>query len=154
MTIQELKEKIDTKTLNYVLLSIITAGIYPILWLVKNMESIEDIFKTEKSDKNYILWLAICIGLGGSLASTDIFVIEMIAGLLSLASWVLYIIWALKIKKALLEYTLTECKINYNMNAIYTVLFTTYYINYCINELNETMEKEKFLNTNSNTPDN
>jgi len=154
MTIQELKEKIDTKTLNFVLLTMVTAGIYPILWLAKNQEIIEDLFKSEKSDKNYILWLAICVGLGGSLGATEIPALAIVAGLLSLASWVLYIMWALKIKKAILDYTLNECKINYNMNTFYTVLFTTYYINYCIIELNETMEKEKVLNSNSNTSDN
>lgn len=153
MTIQELKEKIDTKTLNFVLLTMVTVGIYPILWLAKNQEMIENLFKSEQSNKNYILWLAICVGLSGSLGATEMPALAIASGLLSLASWVLYIMWSLKIKKAILDYTLNECKINYNMNAFYTVLFTTYYINYCITELNETMEKEKILNSNSNTTD-
>lgn len=155
MTIQELKEKIDTKTLNFVLLTMVTAGIYPILWLAKNQEIIENLFKSEKSNKNYILWIAICVGLGGNFQSGTVdMILIAIGGLLGLASWVLYFMWALKVKKAILDYTLNECKINYNMNIFYTVLFSIYYINYCITELNETMEKEKVLNSNSNTSDN
>ncbi|MDT8338897.1 MAG: DUF4234 domain-containing protein, partial [Sulfurimonas sp.] len=154
MTVLELKEKINTKTLNFVLLTMATAGIYPILWLAKNQEIIENLFKSEKSDKKFILYLAICVGLGGSLGSTEIPVLTIIAGLLSLVSWILYLMWAFKIKKSTLDYALNECRINYSMNSFYTAFFTVYYINYCITELTEIMEREKFLKNNAKTSEN
>jgi hypothetical protein len=147
MTIQELKVQINTKTLNFLLLSTITAGIYSIIWLVKNQEIIENLFKSEKSNKNFILYIAVCTGFGGILSQTEVPVLLSLSMFLSLVSWVLYLAWSLKIKKAILDYTLNECRINYNMNTFYTVLFSIYYINYCIRELDERIEKEKVLNS-------
>lgn len=149
MTLKELKEKVDTKTLNFVLFTIITAGIYPIIWLTKYMETIEEVVKAERSNTNYPLFLAITVGLGSNLASGEIPLLAILALVLSLLTWVLYIIWAFKIKKALLSYTLNECKINYSMNPFYTAIFSVYYINYCINELSEVLEREEIIKNSS-----
>ena len=60
-----LKEKVNTKTLNFVLLSIATAGIYPILWLYKNYNHIDEITNKTSANDIYIIWIAVCAGLGG-----------------------------------------------------------------------------------------
>ena len=143
--ITDLKDKIDTKTVNLVLLTIATGGIYPILWMYKNSPIIESITKKAISDDVFIIWLAVCVGLGGALVGTGDEALDVIAGLLTIGSWVLYIVWAFKAKAALQEYALNEHKIDLRMNAFYTFIFTVYYINYCINDLPEAKRKQEIL---------
>ena len=64
---------------------------------------------------------------------------------LTIASWVLYIVWSFKAKAALQEYALNEHKIDLRMNAFYTFIFTIYYINYCVNDLPEAKRKQEIL---------
>ena len=148
-TITELKDKTNTKTMNLVLLTIATAGIYPILWLYKNYKPIDNITKIKTADDTFIIWLAVCVGLGGAFAGTGEEIMDVLAGILSIASWVLYIIWAFRAKKALQEYALNEHKIDLRMNGFYTFLFTVYYINYCINDLPEAQRKQQILSGQS-----
>jgi len=147
--ITELKDKINTKTVNLVLLTIATAGIYPILWLYTNYPVIDAITKKRTADNTFIIWIAVCAGLGGALAGTGEDVLDVISLLLTLASSVLYIVWAFKAKSALQEYALTEHKIDLRMNGFYTFLFNVYYINYCINDLPEAQRKQQILTGNT-----
>ena len=144
-TINELKDKINTKTWNLVLLSIATAGIYLILWLYKNSKIISDTTKVRLVDDVYIIWIAVCAGLSGAFANLGNVALDFTSAVLSLASAVLYIVWAFKAKKALTEYALSEHKIDLRMNAFYTFLFNVYYINYCINDLPEEQRKQQIL---------
>ncbi|TWC60657.1 uncharacterized protein DUF4234 [Pseudomonas sp. SJZ080] len=142
-TINELKDKINTKTWNLVLLSFATAGIYLILWLYKNNKIISD--TTKVVDDVYIIWIAVCAGLSGALANLGNVALDFTSIVLSLAGGVLYIVWAFKAKKALTEYALNEHKIDLRMNAFYTFVFSLYYINYCINDLPEEQRKQQIL---------
>lgn len=144
-TITELKDAINTKTLNFVLLTIATAGIYSIVWLFINTPKIEKTSGKKVADNTFLIWLAVCVGLGGSFANQGDEILDVIAGLLTIASWVLYIIWAFKAKAVLQEYVLNEHKIDFKMNGFYTFLFTVYYINYCINDLPEAKRKQQIL---------
>ncbi|WP_372881388.1 hypothetical protein [Psychromonas sp.] len=144
-TITELKDTIDTKTINLVLLTIATGGIYPILWMYKNHSVLESITKSKISDSTFIIWLAVCVGLGSVLAGTGEEALDIIAGLLTLGSWALYVVWAFKAKTALQSYALNEHKIDLRMNGFYTFFLTIYYINYCINELPEAKRKQDIL---------
>lgn len=144
-TITELKDSINTKTVNLVLLTIATGGIYPILWMYKNCSVLESITKKKISDNVFIIWLAVCVGLGGAFTGTGEEALDIIAGLLTIASWVLYIVWSFKAKAALQEYALNEHKIDLRMNAFYTFIFTIYYINYCVNDLPEAKRKQEIL---------
>ncbi|ELM6650685.1 DUF4234 domain-containing protein [Vibrio vulnificus] len=150
-TITELKDVVDTKTLNLVLLTVATGGIYPILWMYKNCSILESVTKKKITDSVFIIWVAVCVGLGSSLAGTGDEVLEIIAGLFSIGSWVLYIVWAFRAKAALQEYALNEHKIDLRMNAFYTFLFTVYYINYCINDLPEAKRKQDVLSGHVST---
>ncbi len=145
-TITELKDKIDTKTINLLLLTIATAGIYPILWLYENYKIIDTTTKIRTADNTYIIWIAVCAGLGSAFASNGEEFMDVISGILSIASWVLYIVWAFRAKKALQEYALNEHKIDLRMNRFYTFLLNVYYINYCINDLPEYQRKQQILN--------
>jgi|SRR5690554_2863598 len=144
-SITELKDAIGTKTLNMVLLTIATGGIYPILWMYKNCSTIESITKKKIADNTFIIWLAVCAGLGGALAGSGDEVLDVIAGLLTIASCVLYIVWSFKARTALQEYALQEHRIDLRMNAFYTLIFTIYYINYCMNDLPEAKRKQEIL---------
>jgi hypothetical protein len=143
MNILELKEQAYVKTLNFIGLTLITGGIYVILWFAKNNEDIENLFNAEKSNKNYTIYLAVCLGLGTVLNSFMVLELMLIAQILPIIYSILLIIWALKIKKAMLSYAINEYKVNYSMNTFYTVIFNLYYINYCIDDLNNIVEKEK-----------
>lgn len=144
-TINELKDKVDTKTLIMFLLSLATAGIYLILWLYKNNKTISETTKVRLVDDNYIIWIAVCVGLGGAFANLGDVLFDSLSGICTIASAVLYIVWGFKAKLALSEYALSEHKVDLRMNAFYTFLFNVYYINYCINDLPEEQRKQQIL---------
>jgi len=145
MRVSELKKMINLPTGKFVLFTIITGGIYPILWISKYANSIKETFEIEDYNfpKNFDFYLAITVGLDYYFSSLAIYdsIFSLIGSFLSLGSWILYIIWAFKVKNGILKYANEKMKINYSMNAFYTFLFTVYYINYCINELGEIDEK-------------
>ncbi|MFT6925126.1 MAG: hypothetical protein ACJAZP_000706 [Psychromonas sp.] len=144
-TITELKDTINTKTLNFILLTIATAGIYPIIWIFLNTQKLEKVTSKKIADNTFLTWIAICIGLGGTLSNLGDEMFDVIAGLVSIASWVLYIVWSFRAKSALQEYALTEHKIDLRMNTFYAFFLTVYYINYCINDLPEAQRKQQIL---------
>jgi len=145
MKISELKSTINLPTGKFVLFTIITGGIYPILWITKYASLIKKTFEIEDFNfpKNYEFYLAISVGLGAyfnSLVRYDA-IFSLLGSLFGLVTFVLYIVWAFKIKNSIVKYTKEKMNIDYKMNPIYTFLFTVYYINYCINELGEIEEK-------------
>lgn len=146
LDINELKDQINTKTMNLVLLAIATAGIYPIIWLFINYKAIDKITSTTTATDTYIIWIAVCTGLGGAFAGTGEEIMDVLSGILTIASSVLYIVWAFRAKKSLQEYALNTHKIDLRMNGFYTFLFNVYYINYCINDLPEEQRKYNVLN--------
>lgn len=149
--ISDLKNKINCKTTNMVLLSIATAGIFPILWIYKNNQTIVDITKAKTTDSTFVIWIAVCVGLGGALAGTGDVVLDGIAGVLTIASAVLYVIWAFKTKNAIIQYAANEHRLNFKMNSFYTFAFNVYYINYCINDLPEEKRKQEAFAVNVKT---
>ena len=144
-TITELKDQINTKTINLVLLTLATGGIYPILWLYENYKIIDKKTKIRTADDTYVIWIAVCVGLSGVFGGAGNEIMDVISWILDIASGVLYIVWAFRAKKALQEYALNEHKIDLRMNGFYTFLFTIYYINYCINDLPEVQRKQQII---------
>lgn len=143
MKTNKLKEKVNTKTLNFVLLSIVTLGIFNIMWLFKNNNIIEDVLGEKILDNRVIIVLATIIGWSSALSSEPD--LAVITGLLSIASGIFYIVWAFKAKKALQKMMLNDHKIDYTMNSFYTFFFNVYYINFCINELEDEVAKSNVL---------
>ncbi|TMP37826.1 hypothetical protein CWB96_08035 [Pseudoalteromonas citrea] len=135
--VNTLKNIPHLSTLNFVLLTLVTAGVYLIVWQFMNTPKIEKITSKGIADHNFLVAIAACFGLSGVLSASTEPVTLMISGLLSIALFVLYIIWAFKAKVALQGYATTELKVDLRMNGIYTFLFTVFYINYCINEVSE-----------------
>ncbi|MEJ2911691.1 DUF4234 domain-containing protein [Pseudoalteromonas sp. C12FD-1] len=153
-SITELKDSINTKTLNLVLLTFVTAGIYAIIWMFINTPKLEKLTSKNIADNTFLIWLAVCVGLGGALVGTGEESLDVISGLLTIASWVLYIIWAFRAKSVLQEYALTKHKVDLRMNGIYTFFLTIYYINYCINDLPEAQRKQQILSGQEPKADN
>jgi len=145
MKIKELKNSINLSTGKFVLFSIITGGIYPILWINKYSELIKETFEIEEHNfpKNFDFYLAICVGLDYQFSIYSIYIpiLGLLSSLCGLGSAILYILWAFKIKNGILNYVNSKLNLNYKMNSFYTFLFTVFYINYCINELGEIDEK-------------
>ncbi len=133
------------KTLHLVLLSIATAGIYPLVWMFINTNKVESITSKKIADNTFLIGLAVCLGLSSAFSGSGNDAIAVVAGILSLSSLALYIIWAFRAKAALQEYALTEHKIDLKMNGFYTFLLTIYYINYCVNNLAEEQRKKDVL---------
>lgn len=156
--INTLKAKIDTKVTKFVLLSVVTGGIYPMMWLYLNQPKLTEETKNEFVAKDYPLWLAIVTGFGwllseiGIAISDDMTAFDYIANLLSLASAAMIIVWAFKAKKALQTYALNEFKFQLKMNSFYTFIFNIYYITYCINNMESELQKHNII-YNKQTPD-
>ena len=149
--ISELKERVNTKTLNLVLLAIATLGLYPLLWLWQNVPVIDQVTKRKTADHTYLIWLAVCIAWSGALSSSGDTTIDAIGGLFSIAVLVLYVVWAFRARAALQNYALIEHKLDLKMNAFYTFFLQTFYINYCINDLPEALRKQQILQGKTQT---
>lgn len=146
-----LKNSLDTKVLNFVLLTAVTGGIYPLMWLFLNQRKLTETMKDNFVDSNYPLWSAIATGLGWFLSdfsyeiSDKETILDHIATLLSFASGVMCIVWGFKAKTALQAYVLKEFKFELKMNVFYTFIFNIYYIVYCINSMESECQKHKII---------
>ena len=114
-TISSLKEKLNTPTWHLVLLATATYGIYPLMWLYKNQDTIMDEVGQRFSSGTFIVWMAVCSGV--SVMLNLLFPVQvdqygyaydssaqMMAGLaflISLAWIVLTIVWAFKARASL-----------------------------------------------------
>lgn len=149
--INSLAVSIDTKIMNFILLTIVTGGIYPMMWLYLNQTKLTEKMNNNFVAKNYPIWLAIVIGLGWFLTdlshavSNSETVLDNIANLLSAASVVMIIVWSFKAKSALQAYALNEFKFELKMNPFYTIVFGICYIVYCINNMDAELQKHNII---------
>lgn len=156
-SINELSLRINTRTLNFVLLSVVTCGIYPLLWLYRKQNIISETTGVPFASDLYVLWMAVCFGLSRQFATmgttdpemygydsvADMF--AMLSGVLSIACAVMYVIWAFKARTALRQYALNTFRFDLKMNAFYTVIFNVYYVNYCINDMQQALAKHQII---------
>jgi hypothetical protein len=87
----ELKDQINTKTWYFVILSALTAGIYPLLWLTRHHEIFNKITKKQTLSMPLIICLAICVGfclsLNGTRNQTGILVFLQLTFLAQFFTW-------------------------------------------------------------------
>ncbi|MGV0084103.1 hypothetical protein EEAAV_09560 [Rahnella aceris] len=106
----------------------------------------------------FIIWLAVCFGLGrqfGVVASPDLAgydTLLALSGILSLACGVMYIVWAFKARASLRHYALNTFRFDLKMNAFYTVLFNVFYITYCINDMPQALAKHRIIRGQAPVP--
>lgn len=55
-----LSQRLATPTLHFVLLTIATCGIWPLLWLYRKQQIISDTTGYQVSSDIFVIWLAIC----------------------------------------------------------------------------------------------
>lgn len=149
--VNTLKDSINTKVLNFFLLSIATGGIYPMMWLYLNQKKLTEEMKSNFVANDYPLWLAVVTGfswllvdISYAISDTET-VLDHIATLLSVASAVMLIVWSFKAKTALQDYALNEFKFELKMNPFYTFFFNIYYIVYCINDMESELKKHSII---------
>lgn len=153
--ISTLSQRLATPTLHFVLLTIVTFGVWPLLWLYKKQDIISDTTSMPVYGNLFIIWLTVCFGVGRQLAasaSPDLMgydptsdTLLALSGLLSLACAVMYVVWAFRARAALRHYALTTFRFDLKMNAFYTVVFNVFYITYCINDMPQAMAKHRII---------
>ncbi|WMT14892.1 hypothetical protein [Serratia fonticola] len=152
-----LKDSINTKVLNFFLLTIATGGIYPMMWLYLNQKKLTEEMKSNFVANDYPLWLAVVTGFGWLIVDISYAIsntetaLDHIATLLSIASAIMLIVWSFKAKTALQAYALNEFKFELKMNPLYTFIFNVYYIVYCINNMESELQKHKIIFNQQNT---
>lgn len=62
--ISTLSQRLATPTLTFVLLTIATCGIWPLLWLYRKQQIISDTTGYPVCGDTFVIWLAVCFGLG------------------------------------------------------------------------------------------
>ncbi|MEA5206335.1 DUF4234 domain-containing protein [Enterobacter mori] len=153
--ITTLSQRLNTRTLHFVLLTLVTCGVWPLLWLYKKQDIISDTTGYPVSGHLFIIWLAVCFGTGRQLASmvsSDVYgydptsdTLLALSGILSLACAVMYVVWAFKARAALRHYALNTFRFDLKMNAFYTVIFNVFYITYCINDMQQALAKHQII---------
>jgi len=164
--ISTLSQRLATPTLHFVLLSIATFGVWPLLWLYKKQDIIRETTGMPGYGNLFIIWLAVCFGVGrqlAAMASPDIAGYDPtsdtllgLSAVLSLACAVMYIVWAFKTRAALRHYALNTFHFDLKMNAFYTVLLNVFYVTYCINDMPQALAKHRIIHqqvqASSDTP--
>lgn len=151
--INALKNCIDTKVMNLVLLSIFTGGVYPMMWFYLNQRKITSELGNDFVNKEFPVWLAIVTGFGWLLSDFAFYlseaenVFDAMSYILVIASLGMNIYWAFKAKAALQAYTLKEFRFELKMNSFYTLIFCEYYIVYCINNMEAELQKHNIIHS-------
>ncbi|AOV98212.1 hypothetical protein A9798_15480 [Edwardsiella hoshinae] len=150
-----LSQRLNTPTLNFVLLSIVTCGIWPLLWIYKKQDSISSTTGMPLYGHGFVIGLAICIGVShqlAALAPTEMYdtdangdFLSILCFLFSVAGGAMYVIWAFKAREVLRSYALHHFHFDLKMNAFYTVIFNVFYINYCINDMQNALRKHEVI---------
>lgn len=156
-SITTLKEKLATPTLHLALLTVATGGVWPLVWLYKHQDTLMQETGQRFSSSVLVIWMAVCFGLGAFLRPYSMpridemnyihtpVVMIALTFILSVACGVLYIVWAFKARAALQHYALTQFQLELKMNVFYTLAFSIYYVNYCINALPDALAKQQIL---------
>lgn len=144
-TIAEMKDRVQEKTAVMVMLTVATGGLYPLLWLQRTAPILEAVTGAKTLTRTYLIWIAVCIGLGNAFMRASDDGVVGLGVLISLAANVLYIVWAFRAKRAIEEYALQHFKIDLRMNSFYTFALNTFYINYTINALPEADRRQRIL---------
>ncbi|MEY1581279.1 DUF4234 domain-containing protein [Providencia manganoxydans] len=148
--INYLSKKLNTTTLQFVLFTILTAGIYPVIWLYKTSQLIETETQQVVIHPYYYIIASMLLGwemvLGDARLvmsmGSDFYGFSMI---LSKVYFIVLIVWAFKAKSILQMYYLKMHGVDIKPNAFYTLIFSVYYINFLINSISEIKEKSDLV---------
>ncbi|MFY3772419.1 MAG: DUF4234 domain-containing protein [Pseudomonadota bacterium] len=145
-----LSKKLNTPTLQFVLLTLLTAGLYPFIWLYKTSQLIES--ETQQQAIHPYYYLALLALCGWELLLGDAWIVASVgegiyefSSVLSKICMILLIVWSFKAKRLLQIYYLKNYGIDIKPNTFYTLIFGVYYINFLINSLADIQEREMLI---------
>jgi hypothetical protein len=153
--IAEFKEKLKPEnTLLFVVYSILSGSIYSLIWLTEKKRIFEAMSKTgiEVIDKTLIIAAAICYGDIFALLIMAIIGVEEYShigqtmfALFYFAGTAILIVIAFKCANVLEKFISSKFKVNLRLNRILLLLFSLFYINYIMNNIDTVIEKQKTL---------
>lgn len=139
--ISTLKKQNNLKTFHLILLTVLTMGLYLSVWMYKTASTVEEVTRIKTLSTTFLIgYLTLC-GIGGVLSSTPDLMAKTLGFSLTLIAYIVSIAWCFRVRRALRAYALTEHNFEFRVNRIFTVLFTLYHVNYCINALPRDKQK-------------
>lgn len=149
MTPEEIKKENNLGTLKFFIFSLITFGIYPLFRIKTHADLIQRFSGQEVVTQNFILGyrlsLVVCFISGIVL---DFFEESTVLSLVDFAAvvvnFVMPIIFSFRARKILENYVSENYRITYRLNGFYTFVFNLFYINYCLNDLENDVPKSQF----------
>lgn len=146
---EEIKKSNNLGTAKFILLNIFTLNIF-FAYRISVMNDLIHSFSGERiaSDRfKYIMFVCVAfyiLFLGSNLgtgADDD----SVVSLLCSIAFSGMAIYWAFQAKTKIELYCLKELGFPYKMNGFYTFLFNAFYINYCLNDIQNESIKHEYL---------
>lgn len=146
---EEIKKENNLGTGKFVLLNIFTINIF-FAYRISVMTDVIRSFSGERIASEafkYVMFVCVAfyILFFGSNLSTGADDDSFAAFLLSLAFSGMAIYWAFQAKTKIELYCLKELGFPYKMNGFYTFLFSAFYINYCLNDIQNESIKHEYL---------
>lgn len=141
--ISTLKEKINIKTLPFILLSLVTAGLYSYIWLYKTSTAVEEVTQIKVMSTTFLIWYLVFMGMGGVLVQLVGPFTPVLGLIWYVTVWSITVVWCLRVRSALRMYTLTQHDFEPRINRVFSVLFTFAHVNYCINALPRDKQKHE-----------
>jgi hypothetical protein len=147
-----------TPTINMVGLSIITVGTYPFMWLYENIESFGS-FSRKPYTKWSIIICAALFGWQGILGQINnyfaldpynnagiIAFVSILSFMLSIAAILyLFVVVTMPSLNGLSDHLLSTEKIDLKINGFFAFIFTSFYMNYKINEVIELRKRKAIM---------
>ncbi|SCB98153.1 hypothetical protein GA0061080_10148 [Gilliamella intestini] len=134
-----LKQENNLTTFRFVLFSIITLGIYSVVWFYKRNKLIQNALGVKIVSDIYVIILIIlnvvlfCADVISILYENNLF--EITSNILFFVSVVMFSIWANCARSVLTYYCWGEYNIKPKTKSVYAVILGVFYINYLINAL-------------------
>lgn len=141
--ISTLKEKINTKTFHFILLSLITAGLYSYIWLYKVSMAIEEVTHIKVMSTTFLIGYLAFMGMGSLLVQIFNPVASGLGLVWAITVWSITVIWCFRVRKALRTYASIEHGFKPRINRLFSVLVTFFHVNYCINALPRDKQKHE-----------
>ncbi|WP_392553391.1 DUF4234 domain-containing protein [Orbus wheelerorum] len=134
-----LKQDNNLTTFHFLLLSLLTLGLYDYVWMYKMNKSINQIIGM-KVVSNYFIIILLSAAAWGSLLNNSFAINSIfyfIGTIFIIISFIMSVVWANKAKNTLIYHCLGQYNMNVKTNNFYIVIFNIFYINYIINSLSD-----------------
>ncbi len=149
-----LKNTVNTSTGFLAIATLLTGGICIPMWQYKNTPVFEQIQGSRLFHPFYLIILAMFLSfyLISITSENEDTVVIAIFSLLAYTG--MQIFWAFKIRSVLETYALQQLRVQLPMNSFYTFIFHVFYINYCLNDLPNVVNKSRMASALNTHPQN